>query len=312
VVFIPPFHDHSRALTFDAIVARLRSVVGEAGHGGHVEVPVVSAGSQVLVWSRDERPVAFVFLGYDWIRLEFASSYSDVRGLADEPMDDVLDRVEAAIRERLTAVEALGPRTPGDVSGDEPSSRTDYDAALAGVEPEQWSGELLNRLLADRGFGPGAIDLPIILPAVRAWLGQAAPHTQVTMDEFTVELYDWPGDDSTLCAPPPESLSEEAPWVGVGFGRSPKREIDEGLVSVNGGVLQLWYPTDDDWRSLFLDLDLQPDSVVSFEAFGHGGSCSQWLLSDPLVERIFKTAATKHAALAYRWTGDDVEEISGR
>lgn len=308
MAFVPPFHDHSRASTFDALVGRLQSVVGESGH---VEVPAGLAGSELLVWSRDERPVALVSLNYDWIRLKFEGGYTDVRGLADGPTGDVLDRVEEATRRQLAAVERLGPREPADVAGDEPSRRAGHDAAHADVDPGQWSGDLLNRRLADQGFGSGAIDLPVILPAVRAWLHRAAPQIAVTQDQFTVELYDWPGDDSTECAAPPPSLPDGA-WVGIGFCRSLQRPLEDGTFSLNGGVLQLWYPTDDDWRSLFPDLDLQPTSAVSFEAFGHAGSCSEWLLSHPLVERSFAMAATKHAVLAYRCTGEDEDEIAVR
>lgn len=310
MVFTPPFHDDTRAETFDVMVARLRSVASEAARRGHVEVPVSSTG-EVLVWSRDERPVAFVGLGYDVIRVKFGHRHVDVSGLADRPVDAVLDGVEAAIREGLASVEALGQREPGDVSGDEPSRRAAYDAALAGVSPDQWSSDLLWRLLAERGFGPGVIDMPVVLPAVRAWLHQAAPHTHVTRDDFAVELYDWPGDESTECMYPPESLPPGA-WVGVGFDRRPARDTADGKLSLCGGGLQLWYPTDDDWRALFPDLRLIPESIVSFEAFGHGGSCAHWTLSDPVIERIFAMAASKRAVLACRWADDVDEEIPGR
>ena len=109
-----------------------------------------------------------------------------------------------------------------------------------------------------------------------------------------------------------DALEEGAAWVGVGFCRSPAREIDGRLSGANGGVLQLWYPTDEDWRSLLPDLDLQPDSLVSFELFGHGGSCAHGLLTKPLIERILAMASTKHAALAVRCTGDVEEDIMGR
>lgn len=308
-MFVPPFHDDSRASTFAALVARLESVIGEAGC---VEVSAGATGSGILVWSRDERPVAFVSLLYDWIRLEFAGGYADVHGLADRPTDHVLDGVEAAIRERLVAVERLGPREPGDVSGDEPSRRVDRDAAQAGMHPARWSSDLLHRCLADQRFGPGSIDLPVVLPAVRTWLRQAAPNPPITNDQFTVELYDWPGDESTECAPPPRSLSVERPWVGLGFCRTLQRETEDGIEGVNGGVLQLWYSTDDDWRALFPELDLQPTSCVSFEAFGTGGSRAGWLLDHPLIERVLGVALTKRATLAYRWVGDDEDEFPAR
>jgi hypothetical protein len=100
------------------------------------------------------------------------------------------------------------------------------------------------------GFRDGRIDLPLLWPAVKAWLLEPATDVQADGDERSFYLSRAPGDgtDAFAGAPPPAIAGQDLVCIDVGRTFN----VRDGIRSFQQGDigLVLWYPDGPVWDPL--------------------------------------------------------------
>jgi hypothetical protein len=165
------------------------------------------------------------------------------------------------------------------------------------ITPATARSDLL-ALLAPLGFRSGRIDLPVVWPAIAAWMCRSASEVSPEGDERTFYLSHAPvGAAGTFAGAPPDHIAA-IDLICIELGRAfsavqPGRR--QQLVSVG---VTLWYADGEPWESLagmpgWIDMGPSTPNIDGFARGDDVGWFTDWIRASPAY-----AVASRETALA--------------
>jgi hypothetical protein len=159
------------------------------------------------------------------------------------------------------------------------------------------------------GFRDGRIDLPLLWPAVKAWLLDPATDVEPNGDERTFYLSNAPADDILSFAGTPPAAVSGRDLICIELGREFHMRDGNRSLRLGGAGLVLWYADGPAWEPLAAErgwIDAGP-TTPHIDAFAHGDDTPR--LTRFVEDSLAFTVASQQPALVAEITDGVVDNL---